>query len=243
MKWLRLLGIILSLTLEVRVRAAEQDPGACLKNNIDKCAIFTNRPTTINSPNLTMKLRAGSILFRDRKREWNFVDGTMRVQTATDIKFKTRVGTLNLSQGAFWVQWKDEKIWVYAMEGEAQLELTSPELGKQIVPEGFVNWFGLIGSENKNLRGIPKIITLDFIKQKIGHLSPSEIKSISNKESRSLVMASDFYRELVQTMEDQNRSAVEAAEKREARKIRRNKEIRDLFRAKYLSPVDFDNVE
>ncbi len=244
MKFLRFLGIILALTIEVRVKAAiSQDPDNCIINKNTKCAVFANKPTVIKSKTLNLQLRSGTILFRNQKNEWNFVDGTIQIQTANKTEIKTRVGTLSLNPGQHWVQWRDEKIWIYAMEGIASLRLLSSESDTQIIPEGFVNWFGYIGSEDKNLKGVPKMISLNTLDKSIGGLSSSVSNKILKKESRSLSMSSDFYRDIVQLMENQKRANELALEKREAQKMKRQNDIRELFRSKYLSPVDFEEID
>lgn len=244
MKLLRFLGVMLALTIEVRVKAAiTQEPDNCIINKKTKCAIFANKPTVIKSKTLKLQLRSGTILYRNQNNEWNFVEGTIQIQTSNKTEIKTRVGTLSLNPGQHWVQWRDEKIWIYALEGIASIRLLSSESDTQIIPEGFVNWFGYIGSEDKNLKGVPKMISLDALDKSIGGLSSSESHKIIKMESRSLSMSSDFYRDIVQLMENQKRAHEVAMEKREAQKMKRQNNIRELFRAKYLSPVDFEEID
>lgn len=237
---LQLLALLVAFSLDVKLKAAQQEPEQCLSQREKSCTLFTMEPTTLKMHELDLYLSAGTILYRSQQKDWNFVAGTLRVAAKKSMKLRTKIGEVVLYPGIQWLQWRDEKLWVYAIQGHTRIDLKASSLGVNLVPEGFVNWFGLIDRQGQNIQGIPKTIDGDVISRLLpGFQRSGDRKLISQSIHRMIATASEFYRDVAQEMEA---SALERERQKEQKEFQRKqaeKKIRDLFRQKYFSPVEF----
>jgi hypothetical protein len=223
------------------VKAVEQEPTDCLKNLGAACSIFAFAPARVKTKNLELGLASGSILFRARPNEWNFVAGTIRVAARRPIKIVTKVGTVTLGIGVSWLQWRDERLWVYVFEGPTAITLTESSMQYNAVPEGFYNWFGLIDRTGKNVQGVPRAITVTEAKMSLPGISRHpDLKMVTQRETRTIAMASEFYGDVAQRMENAFSLREYQAEQEQRKRREKEKRAREMFRSKYLGPVEFD---
>ena len=240
MRGLRWLCVILSLTIEVRLKAAvHQEPNHCLTQIEDICSLFAFKPTIAKTKQFELLMSAGSILYRDKNKKWNFVSGTIRIETKKNMTLYTIIGSITLEPGIKWLRWEDKQLWVYSIEGNTQILLTSTLMKENNTPEGFYNWYGLVNRNGINEQGIPRTITGSNAKLTLsGIRKHNDLKLIQKRESRSLAMVSDFYKDVAQQMEDNAFQREQQASLKEMNRIQQEKRIRELFRKKFLSPVE-----
>lgn len=244
MRTFRWLLIFLCFSIDIRVKAIEQEPLACLININEPCSIFTFKPMTTNLGKIELTMQPGSILYRDQNKEWNFLTGTIRISTKMPVKINTKVGVLTLGPGVQWLQWRDEKLWIYSVEGEARISLVSTNIQENVIVTGFYNWFGMIDRDGKNTQGIPRPLegrlASTFLK---GFAKHRDRKVVDKMVARNLAAAGDMYESIVAKMESDEREKRQAIERQENSRRQFDKGLRDLFRKKYLSPVDADESE
>jgi len=241
-KTLRLMAVLISFAIEVKVKAIQQEPVDCLSNKEQTCSLFSMKQSLIDSPSFNINMMSGSALYRDDKKKWNLVSGTIRISNKEPIKIQTRVGKVSLKPGVYWMQWSDEKLWVVSLKGMARLELISNPLYNNILPEGFTNWYGLISYNKVNQQGIPRAIGLDFISEIIPSIFYHKDRSfIESRWSRSIAQSSDFYHDIVQQTEDLDQSRKKTIERMKLNRIKAEAEVQNLFRQKYLSPIDLSH--
>lgn len=240
MKIFRWFVILMAMTLEVRLKAAQQEPPECLSRKELPCSLFAFEPTRVKTKHVEMTLTVGAILYREKSGEWNFVSGTVRIANSKEIRLKTKIGAILLGPGIRWTQWRDEKLWIYSLEGTTDVKLFSSLLQVNAVPAGFYNWYGFVDKNGRNEQGMPRRIEPAVINSVLpGFKKHQDRKLVVKGESRSIAMASEFYHDIAQQMEDQATQRNQEAELRESRRIELEKRARDLFRQKYLGPVEF----
>jgi hypothetical protein len=232
--------VILCFTVEVRVKAGvQQEPVDCLTDSSQVCSIFSFKPTSLHAGAVDFKLAAGTILYRDQRKEWNFVQGTLRVGASANVRLLTKVGEVLLAPGIQWLQWRDDKLWVYTLEGGAQVNLGSSPDQPSVVPSGFHNWYSLVNREGKNGQGFIRRINPAAARVFLpGFGSHPDYKATVKKESRSIAMASDFYGQVAQRMSDDVDARERAVREQAQRRLNEEKRIRQMFRDKYFSPVE-----
>ncbi len=106
---------------------------------------------------------------------------------------------------------------------------------------GFYNWFGEIDHKGYNLQGIMKPLESSILKRFLPWTTNSEdLRLMIRRESRSIAQATEFYKDLAQSMENSfsNREKMKEQQLRYQQYLA-NEALQD-FREKYLSPVDFD---
>jgi hypothetical protein len=241
MKWLRFFFVIIALSLEVRVKAFQQEPQSCLSNSGSPCSLFTKRPQTLQAKKFSVSLAAGSILYRDRADAWNFVTGTLRFKTSASTEIQTKVGRITLFPGIHWVQWREESLWVYSIEGFAEVKLQSSPLRVNVVPQGFYNWFGLIDHQGLNEQGVPRELTQNVVKSFLPGMSKhADLGLVAKGEDRAIANAAEFYKDIAQHVQDQVELREQRLERDRNARIEEERRMRQMFRQKYLGPVEFD---
>ena len=236
--------IFLCFAVEIRVKAAVQEPPRCLATAEKPCSLFTSRPSVMKTADFELSMQAGSIIYRDVRQQWNFLSGTIRVATPKVLKINTRVGRLQLNPGIHWIQWREEKLWVYAIEGEAVIDLTASPLAGVTLVAGTYNWFGAIDRQGQNQVGIPRALEDDVLKTVlVGFAKHPDRSLVKKRVSRSIAMVSEFYKEIAQKMVQDSQEKQRAIEFKENQRRQFEKGLRDRFRSKYLGPVDLDEVQ
>lgn len=242
MRGFRWMMILLCFSIDVRLKAIEQEPQACLKKVWEPCSLFTFRPKTTNLGPIKLTMQAGSILYRGHQGQWNFVAGVLRVANSKTVNLKTKLGDLTLLPGVTWLQWRDDKLWIYSVEGGVQVDLLSSLIQDNIVAAGFYNWFGAIDRDGRNQQGIPRYIDVAAAKKVLpGFAQHQDRKYLEKRLSRRIAMAADFYQTIIEQTEADERERQRAIEQKETQRRLFEKGIRDRFRNKYLSPVDLDD--
>lgn len=242
MRWLRFIAVMMVFVIEVRVKAIQQEPEKCLSEKNQECSLLAMRSSFIKTTAFDIEMQQGSILYRNSKSEWNLVSGTIRVVNSKWIKLKTKVGSIKLSPGVYWLRWVTDRLWVASLEGQVHLALVSNQLNQNILPEGFINWYGLINHQSVNEQGIPRAISLPFLKEVIPTIAHHSDRTLVEKKwSRSIAQVTDLYRDVVQMMEDSDLRKKAELERRALKRYNIEKEARELFRQKYLSPMDLSN--
>jgi hypothetical protein len=227
-------------SIEIRIKAAQQEPHHCLSNLREPCSLFSFEPSMVKTKQFELTLASGAILYREKSGIWNFVSGTVRVSNSKALRLSTKVGTLLLGPGIKWLQWRDDKLWVFSLEGNGEVKLNSTLMQANFVPEGFFNWFSGVEKNGNNNQGVPRRIAPSVAGSVLpGFRKHRDLKLVEKFESRSIAMAAEFYQDVAQQMEDQAVHRQKETEKRELNRIQIEKKARDLFRQKYLGPVDF----
>jgi len=244
MKVIRILAILVSFVIEVRVKAVQQEPNHCISNKNEECTLFSKNTSSIHTQTLKLTMMNGTVLYRSQKKKWNLITGTIRIsnQNNSNIKIQTKIGAVILEPGIFWLKWSTDKLWVISLEGTAHLELISNLLKNNILPEGFANWYTLINYKNSNYQGIPRAISLNSISDIIPDIIKHKDRTlVESKESRSISLASNFYHDVVQIGEDYEFKLQNTIENINLNYIKTEKEAEVLFREKHLSPIDLSN--
>lgn len=242
MKWLRFFAVIMTFIIEVRVKAIQQEPESCLSEKDQECSLLSMRSSFIKTASFEIDMQQGSVLYRNDKSEWNLVSGTIRVANSRGIKLKTKVGSIKLSPGVYWLRWVTDRLWVASLEGQVHLTLISNQLQQNILPEGFINWYGLINHQNVNEQGIPRAVSLSFLKEVIPTIAQHSDRTLVEKKwSRTIAQVTDLYRDVVQMMEDSDFRRKAEVERRALKRYEIERDAQQLFRQKYLSPIDLSN--
>ncbi len=244
MKLLRWFLVLMVFSLEIRVKASQLEPSHCLSNLNAPCSLFSFEPSNVKTKQFELTLASGTILYREKSGSWNFVSGTIRVISTKAVRLNTKVGTLFLGPGIKWLQWRDDKLWVFSLEGNSEVKLNSTSMLANSIPEGFYNWFSGVGKDGNNNQGIPRRVSPSLAATVLpGFKRHPDLKRVEKFESRSIAMAAEFYQDVAQQMEDQAFHRQQEAERRESIRLRTEKRARDQFRQKYLGPVDFPEEE
>lgn len=240
MKLIRFIAIILSLSLEIRVKAApREEPVDCILSADKLCSLFAFSPSTVHIGKGKLNLAAGTILFRDKQKKWNFLEGTLRIESVHTFELLTRMGGIKVGPGVAWVKYNENRLWVYTISGLSRVELSSTAINENLVPEGFYNWFGLIDKSGESSQGMPRRITVTQASSFLpGFRNNADTSKITKVESRSIAMASEFYHDVAQGMQDAYVARVKENEQRIENKKKLDQSIRSMFRQKYFSPVD-----
>jgi hypothetical protein len=120
------------------------------------------------------------------------------------------------------------------------MELIASSLTENLVPSGFMSWFGPIDFRGVNEQGLPRRISIETALQSLpGFKKTPDYNLVSRQESRMIASAGQFYGLIAETMsesvrqrEDQQRRRLEAIQSEERR-------LRTLFRNKYFGPVEW----
>lgn len=239
--------VFIFFTIEVRVKALELDPSFCIKNSEGLCSVYSTAKKTKNkfeTNSFKVSLGNDTLLFRDLKKKWNLVRGSLRVENKIPLQLKTKVGVLQLNSGIHFVKWEQEKLWVMSLLGQSYLELTASKLKLEKIPQGLGNWYGPIGSDNLNNKGVLRPLNMQLINE-IGLevVQRDDVLKIKKNELRTLAMVSELYKNVTQNMEDDYVKRVSAIERAEERKQQRAIKVRQIFRSRYLSPVTLEDIE
>lgn len=244
MKRLRWLVIFLSLSVDIKLKAIEQEPPACLTKDSHHCSLFTFAPRKVQIGEAEVTLYPGAILYRDQSKVWNLLSGTVRVESAAPFRMNTKVGSAHLGRGTQWMQWKNEKLWIFAIEGDARVDLHSTAMGENLVESGFFNWFGLINGEGVNLQGVPRPMESTRVSSILPmFLKHKDRKVIDKKLARHLASAGDMYSAVIAKMDLDRQEKQAEIDRRENNRRQFEKGLRDLYRNKYLGPVDLEDAE
>lgn len=242
MKVLRFFAVVMAFVVEVRVKAFQQEPEQCLTQKNQECSLLAMQTSIVKTPAFTIDMQPGSVLFRNNKGEWHLVSGTIRIANAKLIKLKTKVGGVKLSSGVYWLRWVTDRLWLASLEGQAQLMLTSNPLPSNILAGGFVNWYGLINYKNVNEQGVPRAVSLKLLKEVIPTITQHRDRTlVEKKRSRSIAQATELYHDVVQMRENDELRRKAKVEWRSFQRRKIEKEAQELFRQKYLSPIDLSH--
>lgn len=242
MRVLRFLVVMMSFVIEVRVKAVQQEPENCLTEKNQECTLLSLRSSYIKTTAFDIDMQKGSVLYRNNKSQWNLVSGTIRVANSKGVKLKTKVGSIQFSPGVYWVRWVTDRLWIASLGGQVSLSLISNQLKENILPEGFINWYGLINYKNVNEQGIPRAANLSFLREVIPVMAHHPDRTLVEKKwSRTIAQVTDLYRDVVQMMEDSDFRRKAEVERRALKRYQIEREAQELFRQKYLSPMDLSN--
>lgn len=242
MKFLRLFAVVMAFVVEVRVKAFQQEPEQCLTQKNQECSLLSMHTSLVKTPIFTINMQQGSVLYRNHKSEWHLVSGTIRIASSKTIKLKTKVGSVKLSPGIHWMRWVTDRLWLASLKGQAQLNLISNQLDSNVLAEGFVNWYGLINYKNVNEQGIPRAASLKFLKEVIPSIAQHGDRTLVEKKvTRSIAQVAELYHDVVQMMENEDLRKKAEIEWRAFQRRKIEREAQELFRQKYLSPMDLSH--
>ena len=154
---------MLSFTLDIKVKASNtllQKPENCYFESKGSSCIFSSgsKVEELKNEKNILTLKENSILERNSKNNYVYINGVVWVQNSDSISFLSLYGKIESEQGEFWLIENDNKILVRSIIGKLKIKINSESLE---IPEGFQIWISGKDSSGKNTFGIPEIIPMD----------------------------------------------------------------------------------
>ncbi len=152
---------LLAFQMEVRVRASGdvlQQPSACLKSQ-ETCAIqVVGEGFHLVQDSFKLHAAEGTALVRLSKKQWRLVKGTLWLEEGRNLEIETLFGSMQASQGQYWVLEQGSRIVVRNIN--ADLKVTLRDGKKLEVPDGFEFWMGGVNSKNRSEYGMVQPIEM-----------------------------------------------------------------------------------
>lgn len=244
---LRALIIILSFTIEVRVKAAGKktnsgldsknyylQPANCLKQD-SACSVVAKTGHFHFNKNMTqIHAIKSSILKRETATSWNLISGVIWIQSSQTLDINTVYAKIQGANLNFWVVQKPKKI-IYRNLSNASLKLTLKNAKHVDVPAGFQVWVGLDEDHSYShgmIEPIEAVEHLAFWKdlyQGNKQSFLSEVESFKELLKQSKEQSSELYRDVVlrEIASIEEKKQLEAKEK--ARQKAQKEKIRNLY--------------